>query len=108
MQAFNFVTALAPFSPTFDEDNQRDVQKRPKGPTQKPVFPNKPAEYLGTSNVGAPQYQQLTRDCVGSWATGILSIRMMVADLCTIPAGIWLHKEERALCWPHSHAGTLL
>ena len=53
MQAFNFVTALSPFSPTFDEDNQRDVRKRPAGPTQKPVYPNKPAEYLGTSNVSA-------------------------------------------------------
>lgn len=51
MQAFNFVTALSPFSPTFDEDNQRDVRKRPAGPTQKPVYPNKPAEYLGTSKV---------------------------------------------------------
>jgi len=47
--AFNFVTALSPFSPTFDEDNQRDVRKRPAGPTQKPVYPNKPAEYRGTS-----------------------------------------------------------
>ena len=104
MQAFNFVTALAPFSPTFDEDNQRDVQKRPKGPTQKPVFPNKPTEYLGTSNVGANCQQQLT-PCVGKWN---LAVHPNVdADLGTIPAGVWLHKEERAVCWPHSHAGTL-
>ena len=41
-QIFNFVTALSPFSPTFDEDNQRDVRKRPAGPTQKPSDPSKP------------------------------------------------------------------
>ena len=48
MQIFNFVTALSPFSPTFDEDNQRDVRKRPAGPTQKPLDPSKPAvrDYL--------------------------------------------------------------
>ena len=43
LQAFNFVTALSPFSPTFDEDNQADVRKRPAGPTQKAIYPNKPA-----------------------------------------------------------------
>ncbi|CAK0787138.1 hypothetical protein CVIRNUC_010354 [Coccomyxa viridis] len=48
--AFNFVTALNPFSPTFDEDNQRDVKKRPRGPTQKAMDPiSRPQEYLGTS-----------------------------------------------------------
>ena len=50
VQAFNFVTALNPFSPTFDEDNQRDVKKRPRGPTQKAMDPvSRPQEYLGTS-----------------------------------------------------------
>ena len=50
VQAFNFVTALNPFSPTVDEDNQRDVKKRPRGPTQKAMDPvSRPQEYLGTS-----------------------------------------------------------
>lgn len=43
MQAFNFITALNPFGPTFDEDNQADVRKRPAGPTQKAMDPSKPA-----------------------------------------------------------------
>ncbi|CAL8465037.1 g4572 [Coccomyxa elongata] len=47
--AFNFITALNPFGPTFDEDNQADVRKRPAGPTQKAMDPSKPAEYFGTS-----------------------------------------------------------
>lgn len=34
--AFNFITALNPASPTFDESNQRDVRKRPAGGVQKP------------------------------------------------------------------------
>jgi hypothetical protein len=42
-QAFNFITALNPFGPTFDEDNQADVRKRPAGPTQKAMDPSKPA-----------------------------------------------------------------
>lgn len=48
--AFNFVTALNPFGPTFDDDNQQDVKKRPRGPTQKAMDPvSRPTEYLGTS-----------------------------------------------------------
>jgi len=47
--AFNFITALNPFGPTFDEDNQADVRKRPAGPTQKAMDPSKPTEYFGTS-----------------------------------------------------------
>ena len=43
VQAFNFITALNPFGPTFDEDNQADVRKRPAGPTQKAMDPSKPA-----------------------------------------------------------------
>ncbi len=34
--AFNFLTALNPASPTFDESNQKDVRKRPSGGVQKP------------------------------------------------------------------------
>lgn len=50
LQAFNFVTALNPFGPTFDDDNQQDVKKRPRGPTQKAMDPvSRPTEYLGTS-----------------------------------------------------------
>ena len=81
MQAFNFITALAPFSPTFDEDNQRDVQKRPKGPTQKPIFPNKPAEYLGTSNVGAPlAIATVDAICVLTNQVVLLSMPVMEAN----------------------------
>ena len=51
MQAFNFATALNPFGPTFDDDNQQDVKKRPRGPTQKAMDPlSDPQGYLGTSN----------------------------------------------------------
>lgn len=42
---FNFVTALAPGSPTFSADNQADVKKRPPGPT------NKYAPFLFTCEV---------------------------------------------------------
>ena len=51
VQAFNFATALNPFGPTFDDDNQQDVKKRPRGPTQKAMDPlSDPQGYLGTSN----------------------------------------------------------
>ena len=33
---FNFATALNPASPTFSEENLRDVRKRPSGAVQKP------------------------------------------------------------------------
>jgi len=49
---FNFVTALAPGSPTFSPDNQADVKKRPPGPTNKPSKfqnPGDAAEFFGTS-----------------------------------------------------------
>jgi hypothetical protein len=41
--AFNFLTALNPASPTFDESNQKDVRKRPSGGVQKPskVYPRR-------------------------------------------------------------------
>ena len=40
---FNVLTALNPASPTFSEENQRDVRKRPKGPTQDPrIDPSNP------------------------------------------------------------------
>lgn len=42
---FNFVTALAPGSPTFSPDNQADVKKRPPGPT------NKYAPFLATRDL---------------------------------------------------------
>lgn len=45
------MTALNPFGPTFDKDNQQDVKKRPRGPTQKAMDPvSNPQGYLGTSN----------------------------------------------------------
>lgn len=44
------MTALNPFGPTFDSDNQQDVKKRPRGPTQKVSDPSKPQEYLGVSS----------------------------------------------------------
>ncbi|KAK9823550.1 hypothetical protein WJX72_003663 [[Myrmecia] bisecta] len=50
---FNFVTALFPGSPTFSEENQRDVQKRPKGPIQRPgmnAANTSPSSFFGTSN----------------------------------------------------------
>ena len=50
LQAFNFATALNPFGPTFDDDNQQDVKKRPRGPTQKAMDPvSNPQGYLGIS-----------------------------------------------------------
>ena len=50
VQAFNIVTALNPFGPTFDDDNQRDVKKRPRGPTQKAMDPVSDVQgYLGIS-----------------------------------------------------------
>ncbi|KAK9841547.1 hypothetical protein WJX74_007623 [Apatococcus lobatus] len=49
--AFNFITALAPGSPTFSPDNQADVKKRPSGPTNKPskFDPTDPPAFFGTS-----------------------------------------------------------
>jgi hypothetical protein len=34
--AVNFITALAPGSPTYSRENQADIRKRPSGPTQDP------------------------------------------------------------------------
>jgi photosystem II protein len=47
--AFNVLTALNPLSETFSESNQRDVAKRPRGPTQNPkINPiENPTEFLG-------------------------------------------------------------
>ncbi|KAK9852590.1 hypothetical protein WJX84_007151 [Apatococcus fuscideae] len=51
--AFNFVTALAPGSPTFSPENQADVKKRPAGPNQKPTKTSQGgtdvASFFGTS-----------------------------------------------------------
>lgn len=46
---FNLLTALNPASPTFSEENQRDVRKRPKGPTQdtRINIATQPREFLG-------------------------------------------------------------
>jgi photosystem II protein len=46
---FNFITALAPSSPTFSEENQRDIRKRPKGPIQDPTMNpiREPGEFFG-------------------------------------------------------------
>jgi photosystem II protein len=53
--AFNVITALGPGSPTFSEDNQRDVNKRPAGGVQKPSkisLAQNPADTLGVSRFG--------------------------------------------------------
>lgn len=49
---FNFITALNPAGPTFDEENQKDVSKRPKGAIQKPGknIISDPKETLGISD----------------------------------------------------------
>jgi photosystem II protein len=46
---YNFVTALAPGSPTWSDKNQADVQKRPSGPVQNPKanLAEAPGKFLG-------------------------------------------------------------
>lgn len=53
--AFNFLTALNPASPTFDESNQKDVRKRPSGGVQKPskAYPRRLPRALCTVLLGA-------------------------------------------------------
>lgn len=53
--AFNVLTALGPGSPTFSEENRRDVNKRPAGGVQKPSkisLAQNPADTLGVSRFG--------------------------------------------------------
>lgn len=60
--AFNFVTALNPASPTFDESNQKDVRKRPSGGVQKPskVDPiQSPKKFLGITDFGFTKANEL-------------------------------------------------
>lgn len=59
---FNFATALNPAGPTFDEDNQRDVRKRPSGGVQKPSSKNlveNPKETLGVTSFGFTKANEL-------------------------------------------------
>jgi photosystem II protein len=46
---YNFVTAVGPGSPTWSDENQADVQKRPSGPVQnkKANLVERPGQFLG-------------------------------------------------------------
>jgi len=63
---FNFISALNPASPTFSEENQRDVRKRPSGPTNDPrIQPNTPKKFFGITDFGFTKKNELF---VGRWA----------------------------------------
>jgi len=54
---YNALTALAPGSPTLSEENQRDVAKRPGGPTQEP--PQSLQQFLGIRGWGFNKANEL-------------------------------------------------
>jgi len=57
--AWNAVSALAPWSETWTEENQQDVQKRVPGPTQGAADATEPKSFLGISGIGFTKRNEL-------------------------------------------------
>lgn len=57
---FSFIGAVAPWSPTWSDENQRDVAKRPSGPVQDAMDPfTEPKKYFGVTNFGFTKRNEL-------------------------------------------------
>jgi len=56
---WNAVSALAPWSETWTEENQRDVQKREPGPTQGAEDATHPKGFLGITGIGFTKRNEL-------------------------------------------------
>jgi photosystem II protein len=57
---YSALGALNPLSPTFSDENQRDIKKRPRGPTNDPtMYPGEPKKFLGITNFGFTKKNEL-------------------------------------------------
>jgi hypothetical protein len=56
----NFIGGIWPNGPTFSEDNQRDIYKRPAGPVQEAMDPiTQPQQWFGVSGFGFTKANEL-------------------------------------------------
>jgi len=56
---WNAISALAPWSQTWTEENQKDVQKRQPGPTQGAADATHPMDFLGITGIGFTKHNEL-------------------------------------------------
>lgn len=95
---FSVVGAIAPWSPTYSQENQQDAAKRPPGPTTEPtIYPNDWRRFLGISNTwGFTKKNELFHGRIamlGFFAALVQEVRLggvgplaQVANLLNVPA----------------------
>lgn len=101
---YNFIGALSPASPTFSEENQKDVAKRPKGPAQ-----GKAEEGLSVTGFGFTKKNELFtgRTAMLGFASALIGDVLTSKGPIAQVAG-YLHTEANAAFYETAKVGFVL